>query len=64
MKLSTYNYLNLNKWFSNSTIKFLLSSLKIGEKSKFILFSPSMISFLLSLKKKNLLFYFFINIPV
>ena len=32
MKLPTYNSFNFKKWFSNSTIEFLVSCLKIGKK--------------------------------
>jgi len=32
MKLFTYKTLNFKKWFSNSTIEFLVSCLKKGKK--------------------------------
>ena len=54
MKFLTYNSLNFNKWLSNSTIEFLESCLKIGEKVYLYYFYLPFYHF----KKNDLLFYF------
>jgi len=58
MKLFTYNFLNFKKWLSNSTIKFLLSCLKIGAEVNLYGFYLKGIFPFMALQKMNILFYF------
>jgi len=58
MKLLIYNFLNIKKWFSNSTIESLVSCLKLGEEVNLYCFYLQGYLPFYDLKNMNLLFYF------